>query len=60
MTDRYPAVARSPAWRPAMDPPPPIALDTPETPRERTNRLALAAARFVADERNRKRERQDP
>lgn len=57
MTDRYPVAAPRAAVIPRrLDPPPPIALDTLETPRERTNRLALAAARFVADEQQRKRE----
>jgi hypothetical protein len=59
-TDRYPCVTplAKPRRRcaPRLDPPPPIALDTAEHPRDRINRLALASARFVADHSNRRKE----
>lgn len=59
MTDRYPAATLVPplvrVLPRRLDPPASPPLDTGETTRERTNRLALALARFVADERDRKR-----
>ena len=56
-TDKYGAIDAPPlafvrALPRRLDAPPPIVLDAPETPRERTARLTLARSRFIADQHN--------